>query len=172
MGGPWNHWSEIEDSAVREYYPTRGAKGCEKILRELGHVRTADAIKVRAMALGVRRDMSTVTRDVDGAWTEPELFILRSVFPTGGAQGVMEKLRESGYERTVGSISTRASILGVKTANSRRRAGLRSGKTKLINICLDTGLDGDVIGHLEKQRNRSEYIRELVRSDMRDGQKK
>lgn len=160
-----NQWSETEDAAVREYYPTKGPRGCRAVLRDLGYDRTEGAIKERAKHLKVKRDMSLVRRDVDGAWTDEEISVLRSEFPKGGAERVRTALEGMGYERTAGAISTRAAMLGVKMSNTKRRME-RSGDTKLVNICLDTELDSDVIDKLNSQRNRSEYLRNLVRRDI------
>ena len=163
-------WTEIEDAVIREYYPTKGSKGCEEILRGIGCVRTLGAIKEHAKLLKVKRDKATITRNVEDAWTEPELAILKTYFPKGGTQLVMGELVKNGYHRTSGAIATRAAILGVRVENTKRRME-RSGETKLVNICLDTNIDSDVIDKLSRQRNRSEYIRELVRNDIREGEK-
>lgn len=155
-------WSETEDAAVREYYPTEGAKGCASTLRTLGYVRTDGAVKERAKNLGVRRDRSTMTRNQKGMWTDEEISILRRHFQKGGASGVVEKLAQDGYERTIGAVTTRANMLGL----TKRRMET-AGNAKLVNIVLDTKLDAELIRHLDRQRNRSAYIRGLVEKDIR-----
>lgn len=160
-----NQWTMTEDSAIREFYPSMGPKGCRKLLRELGYDRTDGAVKERAKHLKVKRDMTLVRRDVDGAWTDAEILILKTEFPVGGAEGVKAELARHGFDRTMGAITARASMLGVRMTNTKRRME-RGGDQKLVNICLDTELDKDVIEKLSSQRNRSEYIRSLVRKDI------
>jgi len=159
-------WSETEDAAVREYYPTEGAKGCASTLRTLGYVRTDGAVKERAKNLGVRRDRSKMTRNQEGMWTDEEISILRRHFPKGGASEVVKRLAQDGYERTIGAVTTRANMLGLKVTNTKRRMET-AGKAKLVNIVLDTKLDAELIRHLDMQRNRSAYIRGLVEKDIR-----
>lgn len=162
----YQSWTQEEDSLIRKYYPSKGAKGTTEELRSRLHVRTPDAVKTRANYLKVRRDRSKIEHD--NAWSEEEIAILRETFPKEGPEGTAKRLRAMGYERTVGSISSRASMLGVRFENTKRR--MQKGGDKVIrNICLDVKLDGDVIKRLDSVRNRSEYVRGLVREDLARG---
>ena len=159
----YRSWTQEEDSLIRKYYPSMGAKGTTEELRSRLYVRTQDAVKTRANYLKVRRDRSKIEHD--NAWSEMEIAILRETFPTEGAEGTAKRLSDMGYDRTVGSISSRASMLGVRFENTKRR--MQKGGEKVVrNICLDMKLDSDVIKRLDSVRNRSEYVRNLVRKDL------
>ena len=162
----YQSWTQEEDSIIRKYYPSKGAKGTTEELRSRLHVRTPDAVKTRANHLKVRRDRSKIEHD--NAWTEAEVEIVRSTFPDEGPDGTARKLREMGYDRTEGSVSSRASMLGVRYKNTKRRMA-KGGDKVIRNICLDTSLDEDVIRMLDSVRNRSEYVRNLVRKDLARG---
>lgn len=149
-----NRWTPEETEVVRSLYPEGGAEAVRARLAEMGRERTTAAISSRAHAMGVRHQVS-------GEWSGPELDVLRELYPTGGASAVRDELRRMGKDRTMGAINTRATMLGVKTRRMER------GGVKVIrNICLDTKLDGDVIERLDSVRNRSQYVRDLVRRDM------
>lgn len=154
-------WSEREDQIVREHYPTEGPDGCKTTLLSNGYDRTAGAIKERAKYLKVRK----LRKSVENSWSDDEIDVLRATFPMGGAEGASKALSEIGCTRTIGAITTRAAMLGVRMTNTKRRMD-KGGDKKLLNICLDTKLDHDVIDKLQSQRNRSEYVRNLVRKDI------
>lgn len=156
------NWSKREDEIMREVYPARGAKECGVALMEEGYARTYGAIKERAKNLGIKR---TKPRVYDSSWTDDEIAIVCECYPSLGAVGVQKVLWKNGYERTVAAITTRANMLHLKTTNTRRRMQ-KAGDTRILNICLDTELDADVIGHLEGQSNRSRYIRDLIRENL------
>lgn len=158
-------WTEREDQIIRDNYPDLGTKVCAALLRSEGYSRTDGAVKERAKNIGVKRDMTKITRTVENAWTKEELSVLKSAYPRGGAELVAKTLADMGYHRTVGAVNTRAAIVGVRRADTVRRME-RKGKTRLVNICLDTELDADIIAKIDGQRNRSAYIRELVRGDI------
>jgi len=156
-------WTKEEDAVIRQFYPSNGADGTSKELRSRNYVRTAGAVKERAKHLKVKRDRSLMRPE--NAWSEEELAVLRETFPHGGPQAVMETLRELGYSRTSGAISTRAAMLGLRMRNTKRR--MTKGGDKVIrNICLDTTLDSEVIAKLDSVRNRSQYVRQLVARDI------
>lgn len=157
-------WSKEEDEVIRQFYPSRGAKGTSNELRSRNYVRTDGAVKERAKNLGVRRNRKLMRPD--GTWSDEEIAIVMEMFPKGGPQAVLETLRELGYSRTTGAIATRASMLGLRMRNTKRR--MTKGGDKVIrNICLDTTLDRDVIERLDSVRNRSDYIRGLVEKDIK-----
>lgn len=161
-------WSEKENQIIRENYPDLGTKVCAALLRQNGYNRTDAAIKEHAKNIGVRRNMKKITRTVDSAWTEEEIDVLKKEFPKGGAIRVSEVLDALGYTRTVGAINTRAAMLGIRMKNTKRRM-TKGGDKRIVNICLDTQLDRDVISRIEEQRNRSAYIRKLVKNDIENG---
>ena len=160
-----HRWTKEEDAIIREHYPSVGAKGCVEVLGAIGNGRTAGAVKERAKTLRVKRDMSSVERSNDNVWTDDEIAILRDSYPSLGAQGTREALAEIGSDRTAGAITTRAAMLGIRQRNTKRRME-RAGETKLVNFCLDTQLDAEIISHLGRQRNRSAYIRGLLERDI------
>lgn len=159
-----NPYDKTEETVLREYYPTEGAKGCIKRLAELGYRRNGDSVRVKARSLGVKRDRS-VRYPSDGGWSDSELAILRKTYPRGGCPAVRRALEQAGYSRTDGAIRVRATMTGVQGPYSRRKAAGK-GDVKLINICLDTNFDQDIIRHIEGKRNRSSYIRGLIRADL------
>lgn len=158
-------WSEKEDGIIRENYPNLGTRVCAALLEQNGYHRTHAAIKEHAKNLGVRRNMKSITRVSDAAWTQEEIDVLERVFPLGGAVRVQEELARLGRKRTVGAITTRAAMLGVKMRNTKRRM-TKGGDKRIINLCFDTTLDKELIAHLDGKRNRSAYVRELVANDM------
>ena len=156
-------WTEEEDDAIRLFYPSRGAEGTVKELKSMNYNRTAGAVKEHAKHLGVRRDRRLMEHD--NAWSDEELSVMRREFPLGGAARVKDMLTGMGYDRTIGAINTRASMLGLKKRNKVRR--MERGGTKVqINLCMDSVLDNDVIEHLKTKRNRSMYVRDLIARDM------
>lgn len=158
-------WSKEEDAMVAALYPDLGAKGTTEELRKSHFLRTAAAVKERAKTLGVKRDTKSTPRIMDGAWSDEELAIITDEYPTGGSERVKKVLSRKGYDRTLGAITTRASMLGLKTKNTKRRM-TKGGDKVQINLCMDTVLDKEVIDKLDSQRNRSEYVRSLIRKDM------
>jgi hypothetical protein len=157
------NWGEREDQIIRETYPSHGVKGCDSALRAESFARTPGAIKERAKNLGVRRDRSKIPHE--NAWSDAELAVLRSVFPEEGAEGTQVALASIGCSRTTGAINTRATMLGLKMRNTKRRMA-KGGRKRLVNFVLDEVLDAELITHLDSKRNRSQYIRELVEKDM------
>ena len=160
-------WSREEDEIVRELYPTMGAKMTAQALASKHYVRTVGATKERAKNLGIKRDMSTMRRTVDNAWTEREIEVLRRGYEEGGAAGARRALESIGSSRTIGAINARAHILGILTPKGRRRTDKGGGETVIRNISLDKELDGDIIDKLDSVHNRSHYVRELVRQDLK-----
>lgn len=158
-------WSERENDIIRENYPNFGTRVCCALLRQNGYERTEAAIKEHAKNMGVRRDMTKITRVVESAWTKQELDVLRQEFPNGGGARVAEVLGALGYERTVGAINTRAAMLGIRMKNTKRRME-RGGDKMLVHICLDTQLDSRIIDKIKRERNRSAYIRRLIARDI------
>lgn len=159
-------WSEKEDTMIRQLYPSCGARLTTQALRAEHLIRTEGAVKERAKTLGVRRDRSTIKYTTEGNWwSDTELDVLRSVFPTEGAEGVRRRLAALGHERTEGAITVRASMMGLKRTETKRRKET-VGKTKIVNICLDSELDRGIIEHLGTKDNRSRYIRSLIEADM------
>ncbi len=158
-------WSEEEDAMVAALYPDLGAKGTATELKKSHFLRTAAAVKERAKTIGVKRDTKRTPRVMDGAWTDEELAIIADEYPVGGSEHVKKVLGKKGYDRTLGAITTRASMLGLRTKNTKRRM-VKGGDKVQINLCMDTVLDREVIDKLNSQRNRSEYVRNLIRKDM------
>ena len=165
MTATYPNWTEREDDIVRALYPDLGARGTMAAMRSEHFIRTEGAIKERAKHLGVKRDRSKIRRRVETAWTEEELDVIKSSFPLGGASMVKAQLDALGYSRTVGAINTRAAILGLRMKNTKRRM-TKGGKKVIVNLCMDEVLDSDIIEVLNGQRNRSQYVRELVKRDM------
>lgn len=164
MGDTYPTWTDRESAIVMEHYRDEGVEGCVKALRKEGYRRTGSAVKVQARKLGVKRDRTKMNRRVpDNLWEPEETEILKESYPSGGASLTRRRLADAGYDRTIGAINVRASLMGIKSENPKRRG---RGDTKLMNICLDTELDSDVISMLDGQRNRSEYLRNLVRKDI------
>lgn len=159
----YQKWTEEENEAIRLFYPSRGAEGTVKELKSMNYNRTAGAVKERAKHLGVRRDRALM--DYDNAWSDEELSVMRREFPLGGAARVKAMLSGMGYDRTIGAINTRASMLGLKKRNKVRRME-RGGRRVQINLCMDSVLDGEVIEHLRTKKNRSMYVRDLIARDM------
>lgn len=159
----YTKWTEEEDGAIRTFYPSRGAEGTASELASMNYARTANAVKERAKNLGVKRDRSLM--EYDNAWTDEELAIISREFPLGGAKRAKAVLAQRGYDRTIGAVITRASMLGVKKRNTVRR--MTKGGTKVqINLCMDSVLDEEVIAYLKGKRNRSMYVRDLIEADM------
>lgn len=159
-------WSKEEDEIIRAVYPTMGARATKQALASQHYLRTEGATKERAKNLGVRRDMSTMTRRTENAWTERELDVLRAAYAKGGSRLAKRELDRIGCDRTIGAINARAHMLGILTPKGERRADKGGGENVIRNICLDVNLDGDVIEKLDSVRNRSHYVRELVRRDI------
>ena len=160
-------WSREEDEIVRELYPTMGARRTAQALASQHYMRTEGATKERAKNLGIKRDMSTMSRMTENAWTDREIEVLRRGYEQGGASGARAALLEMGSDRTIGAINTRAHMLGILTPKGKRRADKGGGEKVIRNICLDKELDGDVIRKLDSVHNRSHYVRELVKRDLR-----
>lgn len=160
-----SRWSEREDQIIRDNYTAFGTKVCAAMLRQNGFHRTDAAIKEHAKNMGVKRDMKAITRVSDSAWTQEEMDVIRRVFPMGGAIRVQQELAAMGCERTVGAITARAHMLGIRMRNTKRRM-TKGGDKRIINLCFDVVLDRELITYLEGKRNRSAYVRELVANDM------
>lgn len=158
-------WSEQEDEMVKALYPDLGARGTTAALRAEHFIRTEGAVKVRAKHLNVKRDRSKIHRVQDDMWTPEELDVIRASYPTGGAEVTKRYLDAMGHNRTIGAINTRAAMMGVKLLNTKRRM-TKGGEKVIRNICLDTQLDSDVIEKLDSVRNRSQYVRDLVKADI------
>ena len=60
-----------------------------------------------------------------------------------------------------------------KSSDARIRANLKYEKANVIQISfkLNKNTDGDIIDALSKQENRSGYIKQLIREDMRKRKK-
>lgn len=157
------NWSKREDQIIRLVYPKGGVSECDKALRAESYARTPGAIKERAKNLGVRRDRTTIQSD--NAWTDNELAIMQAVYPAEGAEETQKALETIGSTRTLGAISTRASMMGLKLSNTKRRM-TKGGEKRIVNFVLDEVLDAELIAYLDGKDNRSQYIRELVRRDM------
>jgi len=160
-------YCEREMEIIRKVYPAYGPGAVADAMRAEGFIRTEESIKVKARSMGVRRDRTKMEHD--GAWNDEELKVIKQYFPLGGAELATEKLVELGYDRTIGAVTTRASMLGIRNRNTKRRM-VKKGDRKIVNIILDTKLDKAIIHKLESQRNRSEYIRRLIMEDIRRGQ--
>lgn len=159
----YNPYTKTEEEVVRAFYPTEGAKGCVARLRELGYVRNSDSVRIKAASLGVRRDRSKKF-PVD-SWSEEEISVLRRHYPQLGVKGTRKALSDAGFDRSYVAVRDKAAELGVNGPHYRKKAKGK-GDVKLIHVCLDTNFDADIIDEIESQRNRSEYIRSLVRLDM------
>lgn len=160
MAGTPIGYTDREIEIIRDTYPDHGAKATKDALMAEGYDRTIDSVRMKAKDLGVKRDMSK--RHMENVWSDEEISVLRNLYPIGGVPMVEERLRELGYDRTSGAISTRAMMLGVKS--DKRRAS--SGEKLIMNIVLNTELDREIIERLNAQRNRSDYIRRLVMADI------
>ena len=164
MAGASIDYTDREVQIIKDNYPDYGAKATVDALKAEGYVRSLDSVRMKAKSLGVRRDMSKLVRGKD-FWNDEELGVLRELYPIGKAPLVRERLLEMGYDRTEGAISTRAAMVGVKYANTTRRMS-RKGSRKIVNVVLDNTLDAEIIERLDSQRNRSDYIRRLVKEDI------
>lgn len=154
-------WTEEEDEIILKHYPTRGAKNTVRILGGKGFQRTYGAVRMRAKFLGVRAEHRSTCNN---AWSKAELDVLREHFGSEGAKGVMLRLRKIGSVRSAGAIAMRASMLGLRRSNTKRRPA--KGDTVIRNFCLDTVLDADLIRRLDSVPNRSRYVRELIMRDI------
>lgn len=160
-------WTEEEDNIIRETYPDNGARATKLKLASKHYMRTEGAVKERAKNLKVRRDMSTMRRQAENKWTDEQLRVLKDAYREGGARLAKTELEKIGCVRTIGAINTRAHMLGIVTPKGERRVDRGGGKKLIRNICLDVNLDKDVIKKLDSVRNRSHYVRELVRRDIK-----
>jgi hypothetical protein len=164
MAGASIDYTDREVQIIRDNYPDYGAKATMDALKAEGYTRSLDSVRMKAKALGVKRDMSKRVT-VENVWGADEIAALEEFYPMGGAQMVRARLADMGYDRTEGAISTRATMLGIKMVNTKRRM-TRSGEKRIVNFVLDTKLDREIIERLDSQRNRSDYIRRLVKEDI------
>jgi hypothetical protein len=164
MAGASIDYTDREVQIIRATYPDYGAKATVDALKAEGYTRSLDSVRMKAKSLGVKRDMSK-RHTGENVWGDDEIAALEEFYPTGGAQLVKERLSDMGYDRTEGAISTRATMLGIKLVNTKRRMA-RSGDKRIVNFVLDTRLDAEIIERLDSQRNRSDYIRRLVKEDI------
>ena len=91
-------WTEAEDSILREFYPTEGARGCAERLKN----KTQASIRHRANKLKLI---------FSGFWTSEEDNILKCYYPLSGADGCVNKLPG----RTKHNIRSRACKLKIKS---------------------------------------------------------
>jgi hypothetical protein len=164
MAGASIDYTDREVQIIKDNYPDYGAKATTEALKAEGYVRSLDSVRMKAKALGVKRDMSK-RHTGENVWSDEELSTLKEFYPIGGTPLVKEKLDSMGCERTEGAITTRAAMVGVKLVNTKRRM-TRSGEKRIVNFVLDTTLDREIIERLDSQRNRSDYIRRLVKEDI------
>lgn len=153
-------WTDEESEILASVYPSEGPNGVADALAKAGRVRSISSITSKANIMGVRR----IDRGLEGRWTDEEVEIVKRVFPTSSTAKVREELLRHGYDRTREAINARAQILKIRRAPIKRKE--RVGKIKVVNVVLDTVLDKDVIEHLNGKRNRSEYVRNLVKADI------
>lgn len=152
-------WTETEDKILMDNYSKVGAEAVVDMLADVGIERTQSAVLSRASALGVKRG-----GNVDGRWTDEEVEIVKEFYPIGGVAAVERELLSHGYERSRSAINSRVQIVGARKEPVRRTE--RAGDIKVINFVVDTIVDRDLIEHLGKFRNRSEYLRGLITADM------
>lgn len=153
-------WTDAEDAIVRASYPSLGTGGTLDALREAGYARTPWSVITRAQRLGVARDEALLTN----RWHQHEDDIIRELFPDHSTAEVQRALEDAGSRRTANAVNARAQNLGVRRGPMRRKA--TSGKTAMVNFIIDLVYDKDVAEQLAAQRNRSEYLRNLVRADI------
>lgn len=163
--GTTDVWGRTEKAILTEYYPDGGPTEVKERLAELGYERTEAAITSRAKILGVRR----IDRGVEGKWTDAEVEIIRKAYQTCSISQIREELAKHGYDRSESAINARIHILGLKRKPVRRKE--KAGDSKIINFVLDTVLDGQIIDRLAATRNRSEYIRRLIKKDIESEKK-
>lgn len=160
VGGSREAWSDEENELLARYYPTEGPSGVIRRLAEVGSERTTSAVTSRAKILGVQR----IDRGVEGRWCDEEVEVVKTYYPLGGVAMTERELRRRGYERTRSAINARAQIVGARKEPVRRAE--KAGDVKVMNFVLDTVLDREIIDKLGSQRNRSDYIRSLIRRDI------
>ena len=153
-------WTDEESEILANVYPSEGPLGVADALAAIGRVRSISSITSKANVMGVRR----IDRGLEGRWTDEEVEIVKRTFPTSSTAKVREELLRHGYDRTREAINARAQILKIRREPIKRKE--RVGKIKVVNVVLDTVLDRDVIEHLSNKRNRSEYVRNLVKADI------
>ncbi len=166
MAEKGTRWSEREDEILRETYPTGGTKETIEKLAEEGFDRKNSSVRMRAHVLGIRNDSYSCGNRTD-AWDEAELDVVRESYVEHGAKYVQEALRELGHERTLGAIRGHATMLGLHRKNTPpRRFCEKAGATRVLNVVFDDVRDREILDHIAKHENRSEYIRRLVESDI------
>jgi hypothetical protein len=104
-----------EDRIVRERYPTQGASGCLQALpgRNLKTIRGRAArlgVKMLSEVKGASQRALQAARPSARVWSEVELAALHEHYPLGGSAACVEYLPG----RSVHSINTRASLLGIR----------------------------------------------------------
>lgn len=95
-------WTTLEVATLAELYPVGGSKAVNAALPH----RSRGTIKVRAHALGIRRNRSAVV------WSAAEDAAIAEHYPTKGAKFVARLL-----ERDHGDVMRRARKLGVRRMN-------------------------------------------------------
>lgn len=159
-------WTEREDEILRETYPTGGTRETIERLAEEGFDRKNSSVRMRAHVLGVRNDSYSCGNRAD-AWEDAELDVVRDNYVEHGAKYIQDILREMGHERTLGAIRGHATMLGLHRKNTpSRRFCEKAGATRVLNVVFDDVRDREILEHLSKHENRSEYIRTLIASDM------
>ena len=153
-------WSDEENEIMASTYPSKGLEATKAALAEAGYERTSSSITSHAKNANIRRDESKM----DGRWTNEEIAVVRKLYESCTATEVSERLAQLGYDRTPFAVAARARLLGMERKPIRRKE--RKGELKVVNFVLDTELDRDVMDALSASRNRSDYIRRLVRQDI------
>lgn len=100
-------WSKKEDSIL---FTNRhlGTKAIMGILKTAGYNRTPQSIYERAKHLGLK--IKAVRKD---GWNAEEVSIIKTIYPIKGATGVKSALKAKGYNRTINSIHSKRTLLGL-----------------------------------------------------------
>lgn len=160
LAGGNEPWSESEDAILRKVYPAYGPSAVVDALKEVGSKRTLSAVTSHANNMGVKRDEGSI----ESRWSDEETEIVLTMYQNHTAQQISDVLASKGYDRSLYAVSARARTMGLSRNPIRRQQ--RAGEMKVLNIVLDTILDSDVLDALTSKKNRSMYVRELVRRDL------
>lgn len=104
-----HEWTEADDDALREHYPSGDVARIAAVLD-----RSVYALRRRAQDLGVRRN--SVVGGSRPTWTPQQDAVLRSMYANHDAAAIAEAVG-----RTVKGVYTRAIKLGLQTPNARAR---------------------------------------------------
>jgi hypothetical protein len=113
-------WSSTEDNILIQYYPKEGP-ACFAKLRE----RSDSACRNRVRTLGLAMEF----RPTGALWSETELEILKTYYPTEGS-AVVDRL----VDRTAATVKRQARVLGIKYTGAKRHTGQKQVR------CIETDI--------------------------------